>query len=376
MKIAMIDMIGVGAGAAYGFEMTRALLEHGCAVLAMIPRVSDNGERWGALAREFPLLEIFRVDCYAGSRRRLVKTLRVSPFFAMRRAVKRFGARAIYSPMTHLWHNILFAWFTPRGVVRVKTIHDVEPHLGVAKGWSRRIAHSLQFRDSERSVILSERFRPVLVERGVAPERIVVIPHPNFDYYGAPAVLPAFRFRGRVLFFGAISPYKGLGVLLSAMEIVRRSHPEVTLVVAGGGDTTPYAAALERLADSVECHLHRIDDGDVAALFLGVDYVVLPYIEASQSGVIPLAYSFGKPVVASAIGGIPEQVEDGVTGILVPPGDVHALAAAMVFLLSSPRRIGRMGREAKKYAVEKLSWSAAALKLKACFESASLKNPL
>jgi glycosyltransferase involved in cell wall biosynthesis len=362
-RVAVVNMLCAGAGAAYAFEMTRGLLGHGCAVLAMITARSDNLDRWRELAGRYPALTVMPIDCYTGTQGRVAKTLRVWRFFTMRRAVRRFGAVAIYSPMTHLWHNIVFRWFTPAGVLRVKTIHDLEPHPGSGGGRLQALAHLWQFRDSERSVILSERFRPGLVERGIAPDRIVVIPHPNFDYYGAPDTMPRFKYRARVLFFGGISQYKGLGVLLDAMDEVLRHHPGLKLVVAGRGDTAPYAAAFERLAGSLELHLGHVDDGAVAPLFQGVDYVVLPYIEASQSGVIPLAFSFGKAVVASAVGGIPEQVVDGRTGVLVPPGDVRTLARAMIELSSSPRRIAAIGRAAKKHAVENLSWSSAASKL-------------
>lgn len=75
--------------------------------------------------------------------------------------------------------------------------------------------------------------------------------------------------------------------------------------------------------------------------------VVLPYIEATQSGVVPVAYNYGKPVVATSVGALPDCVIDEVTGLLVPPRDPHRLADAIVRLLDSPVERHRMGREAK-----------------------------
>jgi glycosyltransferase involved in cell wall biosynthesis len=75
--------------------------------------------------------------------------------------------------------------------------------------------------------------------------------------------------------------------------------------------------------------------------------VVLPYVEATQSGVIPVAYSFGKPVVATTVGGLPAQVDDGKTGYLVPPRDERALADAVVRLLCNRdlrRQLGANGK--------------------------------
>jgi len=75
--------------------------------------------------------------------------------------------------------------------------------------------------------------------------------------------------------------------------------------------------------------------------------VVLPYIEASQSGVIPVAYTFAKPVIATTVGGLPEMVDDGQTGYLVPPRDERALANAVVRLLQDQTLRRRMGANGK-----------------------------
>src|SRR5512146_668340 len=77
----------------------------------------------------------------------------------------------------------------------------------------------------------------------------------------------------------------------------------------------------------------RICDEQRAELFRNASVVVLPYIEASQSGVVPLAYQYGKPVVATHVGGLPEAVENGRTGLVVPPRDERALASAILRLL-------------------------------------------
>jgi starch synthase len=91
-----------------------------------------------------------------------------------------------------------------------------------------------------------------------------------------------------------------------------------------------------------------VPDDKRAELFRQAAVVVLPYIEASQSGVIPIAYTFSKPVVATRVGGLPEMVDHGRTGYLVPPRDEKALADAIVRLLRDTELRHRLGANGKR----------------------------
>ena len=83
-------------------------------------------------------------------------------------------------------------------------------------------------------------------------------------------------------------------------------------------------------------------------MFRRASVVALPYVDASQSAVIPVAYTFGKPVVATTVGGLPELVEDGRTGFLVPPRDEQALADAVVRLLRDRELRHQLGANGKR----------------------------
>ncbi|MEM4847079.1 MAG: glycosyltransferase family 4 protein, partial [Thermosphaera sp.] len=91
-----------------------------------------------------------------------------------------------------------------------------------------------------------------------------------------------------------------------------------------------------------------ISDEKRAELFRRASIVVLPYVEASQSGVIPLAYTFEKPVIATTVGGLPEMVEHGRTGYLVPPRNERALADAIVHLLENRELRHQLGKNGKQ----------------------------
>ncbi len=94
----------------------------------------------------------------------------------------------------------------------------------------------------------------------------------------------------------------------------------------------------------------------VAWLFQKTALVVLPYVECSQSGVIPLAYSFAKPVIATQFGSIPEVVENEISGILVPPGSSSSLAKAVIGLLQNSEKRRRLGQNGYKKICSELSW--------------------
>jgi glycosyltransferase involved in cell wall biosynthesis len=147
-----------------------------------------------------------------------------------------------------------------------------------------------------------------------------------------------------ILFFGRLSAYKGLDVLYAALPAIAERVPDVRVVIAGRPSPGFIAPALPTLPDTAEVvtHFGPIDASLLRCLFEEASVVVLPYVEASQSGVAQTAYAFGKPVVASAVGGLPEDVVDGETGCLVPTGDPAAVARAVGDLLLDPARRARM----------------------------------
>jgi glycosyltransferase involved in cell wall biosynthesis len=159
------------------------------------------------------------------------------------------------------------------------------------------------------------------------------------------------------LFFGRIEPYKGIDVLLAAFRMVRACRPEARLVVAGGGHLAPIPADC---AEGVNAINRFIEDGEIRPLFENAAFVVLPYRSGTQTGVLPLAAAFGLPAVVSRVGALPDLVEDGVTGILVDPGDVAGLAAAMRRLLDSNEDRRRMGCAARSRMLAEYAWPVVA----------------
>jgi glycosyltransferase involved in cell wall biosynthesis len=158
---------------------------------------------------------------------------------------------------------------------------------------------------------------------------------------------------GTILFFGRVRPNKGLEYLVRAQPIITHHVPHARIVIAGRGQKE-----LERcqkmIQDGTRFEIHDgfIPSDVVTELFQRASLVVLPYISASTSGILMTAYVFGKPVVATSVGSLPECVEDGVTGLLVPPADVEQLADAIIWLLSDDALCHRMGENAARWVDE------------------------
>jgi glycosyltransferase involved in cell wall biosynthesis len=170
--------------------------------------------------------------------------------------------------------------------------------------------------------------------------RHALSPHPIYDMFGT--ALPKNEARRKLnittknvlLFFGYIRKYKGVHVLLDAMRSVVQKLPDATLLIVGEfyGDEDAYRKQISdsAIGSVVKIVSHYIPQDEVALYFSAADVVVLPYLSATQSGIVQIAYNFNKPIIASRVGGLGEIVAEGKTGLVVDPNDAGALADAII----------------------------------------------
>ncbi len=133
-----------------------------------------------------------------------------------------------------------------------------------------------------------------------------------------------------ILFFGFVRPYKGLKILIKAMSLI----PEIVhLNVVGdfGGAKGEYERMISELhlTERISLRDGYVPDKEVGEYFERCDAVVLPYLDATQSGIAQIAFGFEKPVIATEVGGLPEVVRDGETGVLCKAGSAEALKDAI-----------------------------------------------
>lgn len=153
-------------------------------------------------------------------------------------------------------------------------------------------------------------------------------------------------------FVSRLVPEKGCHFFVESMPLIRQQYPGVRFIIAGSGPEEP---ALRQRAHCLGLDVDRIFIGprsDSAELMTLLDILVLPSVSDNAPLIILEAMRAGRPVVASAVGGIPELVRDGVTGLLVPPESPSALARAIAVLIAQPARRHLLGAQGHQIFLE------------------------
>jgi glycosyltransferase involved in cell wall biosynthesis len=254
--------------------------------------------------------------------------------------------------------------FHALGRVKRRYLGDLDPSPPERVAVERRVA-----RAADAVVATCRDEVAELLDDGADPDRLHVVPcGVDLERFGAegPAGGPWRPGAVRLLSVGRLVERKGVDTLVAALALL----PDAELVVAGGPPASELAgdAHVRRLREAGERagvlpRLHlvgRVPHLEAARLMRAADLVLtVPWYE--PFGIVPLeAMACGTPVVASAVGGMLDTVDDGVTGVLVPPRDPEAVAAAVRRLAGDRPGLARMGAAAARSVAERYSWQAVA----------------
>jgi len=252
---------------------------------------------------------------------------------------------------------------------RVLTVHNTLRRGGGAREpVTRRLVRRM-----DALVVHARAGASELVERfGADPDRVHVIPHGAFEHLTRlplerplPPELEAVQ-GPVILSFGLVRPYKGVDVLLEAFQ--RIDGAELWVVGMPHMDIAALHAVAERARGRVRFVERFVDDPELPAYFRRADVVALPHRRIDQSGVLATALAFGKPIVASAVGGFAEVASDHGAVVAVPPGDPVALREALQRLLDHPGEREALATRAAAAAAGPYSWEQAARRTLALYE--------
>ena len=276
------------------------------------------------------------------------------------RLIREFNPDVIHAqeePKDYLAFSLLF---TSRPVVL--TIHDPRAHAGdstASEPFSRHAIYRryLRYR-AKAAVVHGTCLLDQLRELGFCKTAIVA-PHGPLGNLDNPPAQDCIV--GRCLFFGRMQSYKGLAEFIEGIELTAVEHPEVHGVIAGRGPELLHFQ--EKLQNNARFSVidRFLSPQEVVEQFQKSDVVVLPYREATQSGVAAYALGLGRPMVVTRVGGLPEMVDNGRNGFIVPPKQALALAHAISAILANRALAKMMGEHSLKVGKSRLSWETAAI---------------
>ncbi len=289
-----------------------------------------------------------------------------------RRAARRLAEFRPDAVVIVWWHSffaplcrVISGYLARRGIRSYFLCHNVLPH---EPNRLDRLLLRFAFARAAGFLLHSEFVRRELLT--LRPKaRTAVSPHPIYDFFVPDRPRDTAACKGEigladrrvVLFFGLVRRYKGLGVLLDALLAL---PPEAgyRLLVVGEfyDDPARYRERMDALRARGQLLLvdRFVRNEAVGDYFCAADVVVAPYLSASQSGVIQLAYAFDKPVITTDVGGLAEMVVEGRTGYVVPGGDSAALARAIAdYFEQSDRRALEQAIRAER---RRYTWAALA----------------
>ena len=328
-----------------GFDVRFVMLHEGePAAAELAERLEANG------------VDVERLDLsWAGDPRAFARLVRI---------VRRVRPEILHTHLVHADFHGLAAGRLARVPVLVSTKHGFNPfRSGRAFGAADRAVARL----ADVHIAISAGLASYLgASEGFDPRSFEVV-HYGIEAGPPPPPLPGAP---RLAVVGRFVPIKGHDVLLRALARVRQQLPEVTLEIAGDGPLEPeLRATVSRLGLGERVSfLGRV--APPGPVFERAEVVVVPSFGEGFGMVVLEAMERGRPVVASDVGGLPEIVADGRTGLLVPPGDPEAFAAAIVELAGDQARAADMGAAGRTRALAEFSQERCTDRIEAIYGAA------
>jgi len=351
MKIAIISF----HFAEYSFLLANALASKNEVVL-MLNKANASNELGNRIEIEkHSNLTVFYLTDYG-----LKNPMIILNVFKILKIINGFNPEVIHCQEAIKDYLMGALWFMKNRPL-VLTIHDHVPHTGKDSRDRKRIVFYKDILRKLPDAVIVHGEKIISESQQLMPwleNKLFSVPHgvlgkitSGHDKNWQPGV---------VLFFGRIEEYKGLKYFIEAVNIVSTKYVSIKGIIAGTGQDLENHKSDIINNDNFELIDRYIKDVEVPTLFNRANVVILPYTDATQSGVVATALSYGRPIVTTRVGSIDEVVKDGVNGLIVQPKDAQALADAMFKIISNTALANEMADNARQLAETELSWSCIA----------------
>ena len=332
MKILFFNLNGRGGMLHYASQFANTMAKKHT-VYVVLPTYSDHtmysDDLW-----------LLRPKAPKGIIGAIFHTFNISQHLALRKAIKKYNPDVVHILDNHPWYLYYGRKYKDKLFV---TQHDPVLHEGDKKGLMRWLTNkvNVKLRKWAKKVFVhGHAVKESITD--IPQDKIEVIKHGDYSFftkYTKQTDMPS----GDVLFFGRLLPYKGWEDLFEAT----RDLEQYKFTFAGEGK-------VDRARSNVTFINRYITNEETADLFRKHKIVVLPYKDATQSGVIPIAYAFNKPVIVTDVGSLSEYVQELMTGLIIPPNSSVYLKKAIMTIFELD--IYQMGDSCLQYMKENLSW--------------------
>lgn len=306
-------------------------------------------------------VKLIRITAPSNALKTILLTFNIPMHIKAIKTINKINPDLINILDVHPWY--LLYWPFLKAKKKIVTINDPKVHPREEKNLWKFISGQiaiLLMKKADEIIVLGEKQRKTVRRLGYK-QRIIVSRIGHYDFFKKEKIRKHKIEPATLLFFGRIQEYKGIKYLLDSLLQIK-SH-KFKLILAGEGNYKPYEEQLIKLKGKVEVDKGYVIDKKVSEYFQRASFVVMPYTDATQTGIIQIAYSYKKPVIATAVGSLPELVIDDKTGYLIPSKDSKKLKEAIMKLLKNPEKAKQMGERAHKFMKEELDWNKIAKKL-------------
>lgn len=336
----------------YMIELANALSETHDVTLSM-PENSLSKKHISLLKKSVNLKPFLFVDFWS-----IRQNLKM--FISVRNIIKSTDPEIIHI-QSFGYRTLWLQYFLLRRRNLFNTIHDPLPHSGDILSKRHRLNEKI-LNSITKGVFVhgNSLIDDVIYTHGIERENIKSIFHGHLGIYKNWSKGYTERQENSFLFFGRIWPYKGLNYFIRAANIVVKKYPDTSFVIAGKGES------IESYTELIECPKNfqilnkRLNEQEIDEIFQRSNSTVLPYTDATQSGVIPIAFAYKTIVIASEVGALPEVISDFRTGLLFESKNVSILADKMIWVIENRLKSDEIRNNSHELIMNDLSWNSVA----------------